>query len=153
MPVSTPPLIPAFTALAVPSDPISSREIVYGESWKFDFNTGEFVLTPTGQVATTQGIDTLLQWVQKALVTKRFAYPIYPKFYGSDIESLIGVVVAQEAMATEVLRMIRETLLIDKRIKDISNMSATIQGDQLYATFTIVSYNQDIYTLTQGVTL
>jgi hypothetical protein len=146
-----PPLIPTFNALAVPEDPSARKEIVYGEGFQFDFNTGEFVLTPTGQIARTQGIDTLIQWIRKTLNTKRYTYPIYPTWYGSDLEAMIGSTVPPQALAAEVLHMIRDSLLVDNRIKDISDMNAQLVGDQLYATFTVVSFNSDIFTLQQMV--
>jgi hypothetical protein len=148
-----PPLIPPFTALAVPEDPTSRREIVYGEGWQFDFNTGEFILTPTGQVARTTGVDTLIQWIRKTLITNRYTYPIYPRWYGSDLETMIGSAVATHAVAAEVLHMIKDSLLVDNRIKDISNMSATVDGDRLFASFTVISFNADIFTLQQAVNI
>jgi hypothetical protein len=146
-----PPLIPTFNAVAVPQDPASRKEIVYGEGFQFDFTIGEFVLTPTGQVARTQGVNTLIQWIRKTLNTKRYTYPVYPAWYGSDLEAMIGSTVPVQALAAEVLHMIRDSLMVDNRIKDISNMNAQIVGDQLYATFTVVSFNSDMFTLEQAV--
>ncbi len=147
----TPQLIPPFEALAVPAAPANQREIVFGEGWQFDFDKGEFVITPTGQVARTTGVDTLMQWIRKTLITQRFSYPIYPTWYGSDLPRLIGVRAAREAIATEVIRLIRDALMVDARIKDIQTKGAKIQDDQVYVDFTVVAFNGQILELTQAV--
>lgn len=144
-------LIPAFEPLAIPSAPRSQREIIFGESWQFDFDKGEFVITPTGQVARTTGVDTLIQWIRKTLVTQRFSSPIYPTWYGAELNSMLGVKAAREAVATEVIRLIRDALLVDARIKDIVTQGAQVADDEVYVSFTVLAFNGQIIDLTQTV--
>ncbi len=143
-----PSLFPAYTPLAVPSQPSNRGAIVYGDSWSFNFDTGEFDLNPDGTVVTLNGLGALNAWIRKALSTQRYAFPIYATYYGSEIERIIGTKKTTASVTADVQKMIKETLLIDDRITDVGNFRHTVVNDQIYTVFDVLSYNDTLANLT-----
>lgn len=136
-----PRLFPEYNPLAVPTATQDVREIIFGNSWSFDFNKGEFVFTPAGTVQETEGVNSLIEWCKKTLLTPRAAYPIYDLWYGSDVETFMGKT-PREGVVADIHRNIRESLMVDDRVKDVTGFKTTVEGDRLYTEFTVVAYNE-----------
>jgi hypothetical protein len=83
------------------------------------------------------GIDAVKQSVELIMSTERFAYPIYSWNYGIELESLIGK--DFEYVSAEIKRRIKEALIQDDRITDVSNFKYVNQGDELLVEFEIES--------------
>lgn len=92
-------------------------------------------------VGVTDGLEAVRQAVYKILRTDRFAHLIYDANYGSEISSLQGR--SQGYVRSEIERRIREALLQDDRIAEITDMQITVTGDEALATFTVVSIYGD----------
>lgn len=142
-----PRLFPDYTPLAVPTATDAVREITFGDSWKFDFNKGEFVLTPrSDRIEETTGVDSLIEWISKTLITPRASYPIYDLWYGCDIERLMlghGI-----QIIPDIHRNIRESLMVDDRVKDVTSFTSTVKGDAVFTTFNVIAYNDVIIPVT-----
>ena len=87
--------------------------------------------------------DALKQYVVKAIKTCRSRFRIYTDDYGCEIESLIGSDVTEAFIQAEIPRMVREALIYDDRINDVTNVQATRDGDAVFITATIVSIYGD----------
>lgn len=84
-----------------------------------------------GYPSIITGKDAVLQWALKALRTQRFRYEIYSWDYGSEIESLIGQTYTPELKRAEAIRYIRECLLINPYIIDVTDISIDFLDDLL----------------------
>lgn len=88
-------------------------------------------------VGTIDGIEAVRQAIQKAIITPRFKCLIYDNQYGSEIEE---TVVAKDASEDYILAtaegFIRDALLPDTRIIDISNFEFDFIGDSAHIKFT-----------------
>lgn len=62
----------------------TSEEVRFGRSWRFDYDAGDFVLTPSGKVAAAGGHGAWVQWCIKAVKTPRYRHVIYSRNYGSE---------------------------------------------------------------------
>lgn len=96
-------------------------QVQFGRSWAFDFDAGEFVLTPTGGVQELTGKDAWVMWCMKAVRTARYTYPIYSRNYGEEYETLIGKALPRAAVESEIRRITIETLMTDPRTASVSN--------------------------------
>lgn len=103
-------------------------------TYGIDFANGK----ATGMI---DGLDAVRQAVYKILRTDRFAHLIYDANYGSEINGLQGR--SQGYVRSEIERRIREALMQDDRISEITDMQITITGDEAVATFTVVSIHGD----------
>lgn len=138
----SPRLFPDYTPLAVPSNPPAFKEIDFGQSWKFNFDTGEFYLTPQQDaVQETQDVDSLIEWIKKTLITPRAAYPIYDLWYGCDVDSMLGKSAARQSVVADIQREIRESLMVDDRVKDVNSFKSTLIGDAVMTEFNVIAYN------------
>lgn len=119
---------------------------VFGDSFAFNFDTGEFVTGPKGAFVRTTQDEALKEWIRKTLATPRFEYSIYPDWYGSLIEDAIGRY-ATTSIVSDVERHIKEALMVDARVRDVGNFSSTIADDQLHTRFTVLSASGEIIDL------
>lgn len=82
-------------------------------------------------------LEALGQAIRKRLSTQQFEYPIYSFNYGVNWRDLIGQ--DQEYIRAEMQRMIRETLLQDDRISDVSGFSFEFKGITCVCSFDVSS--------------
>ncbi|KPU45820.1 hypothetical protein OXPF_06090 [Oxobacter pfennigii] len=99
-------------------------------TWKIDFEKGRI----TGKI---DNLDAVKQAAFKILETERYRYLIYSFNYGAELEALIGK--NPSLVRSETARRIKEALLQDDRIQDITNIDITANGDSIHAKFTVVT--------------
>ncbi|MFA9462921.1 MAG: DUF2634 domain-containing protein [Velocimicrobium sp.] len=95
-----------------------------------------------------EGMQALKQSIYKILSTQQYEYPIYSFDYGINLESLIGKEAAY--VKVELKRRIKECLLQDKRVQDVTDFVFDVGEDTICATFKVVSMYGEI-TITQEV--
>lgn len=108
----------------------SESNDIYRE-YELDFNTGQL----TGKIL--EGKAALKIWIYKALLTNRYAYPIYSWDYGQDLEELIGQGHENNFIKSEVERRVQECLMINEHIKGCSKFDMSLINDQLQISFTV----------------
>lgn len=79
--------------------------------------------------------QALRQAVEKLLHTERYMYEIYTDEYGIELQSLIGA--SFELVEAEISRIIKEALLVDERIVEVTDITA----QKLDSTSLLVSFN------------
>ena len=103
------------------------------DSFKFDFDTGEFVTDSAGDVVTVSGAEALKQWINKILRTQYNRYKLYNGTnYGSNIEDLVvGKSYNMDFTESELKREIEKALL---KNDDIYTVASTItrKKEKLY---------------------
>lgn len=83
----------------------------------------------------TDGIDAVKNAILKSLSTDQYEYPIYSFEYGIYTADLIG---KDEAFVVpELKRRIKECLLRDDRVIDVSNFNYIKSGDSITLSFTV----------------
>lgn len=99
-------------------------------TWRLDFEHGRVV----GMI---DGLEAVRQAVAKILQTERFEHLIYDSSYGFEGKGLIGK--APVFIQSELRRRIREALIQDDRIEDVTDFRIDITGDTVTVRFTVVS--------------
>ncbi|PYI52551.1 DUF2634 domain-containing protein [Paenibacillus flagellatus] len=107
-------------------------QVKFGRSWRFDYEAGDFVLTPTGTVATCTDADAWLEWCKKALCTERYTYLAYSRQYGHEFDELIPRNLTRQANELEIARIATETLKTDPRTSRVDGFSFTWEGERCY---------------------
>ena len=84
-----------------------------------------------------ENLQAAHQAVQIILNTERFRWQIYKPYSGVEWDGLIG----QDPgyVGANLLRRVREALLVDDRVRDVTDFDFTVQGDRLSATMTVVT--------------
>src|SRR5690606_35689433 len=82
-------------------------------------------------------LEAVKQAVFLILQTERYRYLIYSDDYGSELAGLIG----REPLfiQSEIKRRIREALIQDDRIEDVTNFRLRFNGDSVLVKFTVIS--------------
>jgi len=88
------------------------------------------------------GYEALRQSIEKMLLTQQYDFPIYSFDYGVDFESYIGK--DPSYVEVELPRVIKEALLEDDRINDVTEFLTNTKGDSLFLEFTVESIFGDI---------
>ncbi|MGG0872401.1 DUF2634 domain-containing protein [Brevibacillus laterosporus] len=86
-------------------------------------------------VGFVDGLDAVKQAVFKILSTIRFEYLIYSHDYGFESQSMED----EAIFRSEIQRCVREALLQDDRILDVTDFKITIEGDTSLTEFVVVS--------------
>jgi phage baseplate assembly protein W len=110
-------------------------------TWKIDFDKGRIV-------GMTDGLDAIKQAVIMILKTERYEHLIYSFNYGSELKGLVGA--EPGFIRSDLKRRIKEALVQDDRIDDVTDFDITIDGDSATVNFTVVSslgsFRQEVIT-------
>ncbi|WP_410497020.1 DUF2634 domain-containing protein [Cellulosilyticum sp. ST5] len=101
------------------------------KEYEFDFQAGKL----TGKIL--EGKAALKMWIYKALLTKRYIYPIYSWDYGQDLEELIGQGYETDFIKSEVERRVQECLIMNDNINGCHNFDISLINDTLKISFTV----------------
>lgn len=118
------------TGTIIPADLEIVDEQQPSLTFGIDFDRGRVIGMVDGLEAVKQAVFLILQ-------TERYRYLIYTPDYGSELEGLIGR--DPLFVQSELKRRIREALLQDDRIEDVTNFSIQFDGDNALVRFTVIS--------------
>lgn len=106
-------------------------------TWYIDRQTKRIAGTAEGLRAVKQAVDAILN-------VERFRHPIFSPYSGMQWEGLIG----QDPgyVAAELQRRITEALMMDDRVKGLSQFTYAIRGDVLTAALVVDTVYGDIET-------
>lgn len=99
--------------------------------YEIDFATGRL----TGRIVT--GLDAIKQWARLVLSTDRYYFSQYTWNHGAELSTLIGKNYDEEYIQSEVRRMIKDALLVNKDIIDVEDIRHVMEKDMLTISFTI----------------
>lgn len=111
----------------------------FGRSWRFDFDNGDFVLTPAGRVAQCGDEEAWLEWCRKALMTARYRYLVYSRNYGQEFDDLISRHLTRAGNESEIKRITTECLKVDPRTGSVDNFTFAWEGDTCAFTCEVTS--------------
>lgn len=97
-------------------------------TWYIDKTTNRIQGTADGLRAVQQAVDIILN-------VERFRWQIYQPYSGMQWEGLIGQ--NPGYVTSELQRRIRAALLMDDRVRGISNFSCSVSGNTITASFTV----------------
>ncbi len=108
-------------------------------TWRIDWDSGRII----GKI---DELEAVKQYAIKALMTARFRYLIYSDDYGCELEDLIGSDVTAAFIDSEVPRMVREALIYDDRVTDVTDIQFSREGDKLNISLVLNTVYGDIET-------
>lgn len=102
--------------------------------WDFEKNIPVY---QNGSPVIVAGKEAVLIWAWKALNTPRFRYEVYTWDYGCEAESLVGQPFTDELKQAEATRYVRECLLTNQYITEISDVTVSFADETVYISCTI----------------
>jgi phage baseplate assembly protein W len=120
----------------------ATSPVEYGSEINFDFENEVFVLKD-GEPEILYGIDALKMWIEKAIRTARYRWPVYSWSYGSEIEDLIGKSLGNSVTQAEIKRYISEALIYDNRISIVQGFTFNQTGGEVTVTFEVTTFADD----------
>lgn len=83
-------------------------------------------------------------WARRCLMTKRNAYEIFSCRYGVDLDDLIGMGYDRSSVEAETARMVKEALMENEYITDVSGIETSFEGTLLSITCKITAGGKEI---------
>jgi len=148
-------LFPTEETTATPetTEAQTARQVQFPKSWKFDFDTGEFIITPTGKVTETKDVDAWLEWCQKALQTARYRYLVYSRNYGQEFDDLISRHLTRTGNESEIKRIATECLMVDPRTAEVKNFTFEWISDAVYFTCEVLNVRDESGVISGNVVI
>ena len=110
---------------------------IYKEvAWDFEKNTP---ILENGDFRIVEGNEAIKVWIYKALLTPRYSYSIYSWDYGSELLDLIGKAYTPALTKEEAKRYIKEALLINPYILEVTVVDTSFNNGLLSADMKIVT--------------
>ncbi len=98
-------------------------------AWDYKTNTPVW---RGGSPLIVTGAEAVLSWTYRALQTPRYRYAVYTWNYGNECESLIGTAFSEELKQSEAARYVRECLLANLYISDVTGISVKFNDNMLH---------------------
>ena len=99
-------------------------------AWDFKRNTP---IIQNGDFKIIEGNNAIKVWIYKALLTPRYSYSIYSWNYGSELMDLIGKAYTPSLTKEEAKRYIKEALLINPYILEVTVVDTSFNNGLLSA--------------------
>ena len=94
-------------------------------AWDFEKDTP---IIQNGDFKIVEGNNAIKVWVYKALLTPRYNYSIYSWDYGSELMDLVGKAYTQSLTKEEAKRYIKEALLINPYILEVTVLDTSFSN-------------------------
>ncbi|HBE9435893.1 XkdS-like protein [Clostridioides difficile] len=123
-----------FPFIGVPEDYIlpKTEELPIFREVAWDFEKDEPILEK-GDFKIIEKKEALKVWIYKCIKTNRYEHEIYSLEYGTELSELIGQKYTKGLTESEASRFIKEALLINPCILEVSVRSANFNRDILSA--------------------
>ncbi|QQY73473.1 DUF2634 domain-containing protein [Clostridioides difficile] len=123
-----------FPFIGVPEDYIlpKTEELPIFREVAWDFEKDEPILE-NGDFKIIEKKEALKVWIYKCIKTNRYEHEIYSLEYGTELSELIGQKYTKGLTESEASRFIKEALLINPYILEVSVRSANFNRDILSA--------------------
>lgn len=124
-------MLPEINLQTAFDEDVNSEEITGYLTPLFDFRAGEFVADSNGVVKVDDGQIGMANLIEKIHLVPRNAYRVYTDAYGSDARNvLIDKELNEEAKILRLKEVIRDSLIYDKRVVDVSVIEIERQSDE-----------------------
>lgn len=106
----------------IPDSPNLSLEEQTSETFEV-LPTKTYMIDPVNKriSGTIEGPEAVMQYIQKALSTDKYAFEIYDWYYGNELQKLIGQ--SYDYVVTRIPNIFREALLVDDRIISVRDFT------------------------------
>ena len=99
-------------------------------AWDFEKDTP---IIQNGDFKIVEGNEAIKVWVYKALLTPRYNYSVYSWDYGSELMDLVGKAYTQSLTKEEAKRYVKEALLINPYILEVTVIDTSFNNGLLSA--------------------
>ena len=131
-----PDLFPVFDVPDMEPESQSENKTVYSAC--FDYELGDFVLSPTGTMIEATPFDSWAQWCVKVVYSERYTLSAYGRSYGAEFEDAFREP-TRAAQESAIERTITETVMADpyQRTVYVRDFIFDWGVDSVEVTFTI----------------
>ena len=105
-------------------------------AWDFEKDTP---ILENGDFKIVEGNNAIKVWTYKALLTPRYNHSIYSWDYGSELMDLVGKAYTPSLTKEEAKRYIKEALLINPYILEVTVIDTDFKNDLLSADIKITT--------------
>lgn len=123
----------------------------FGFAWGFDFDAGDFQLTPQGASVVLEGVEAVRQWCRHVLSVNRGETPIIGASVGVDLESLLGGQMGDPYITARITQEVEQALVLHDRVESVKVRDVTDIGNSTFVTVEIVLDTGEVIQDTMGL--
>lgn len=101
----------------------TSANLPVFQEFAWDFNRSKFIYNSDGSHKLVERNEAIKVWVWKTLLVERYRYLAYYDDYGIELEKFIGTGPNDPLRSNDLFQCIKEGLLVNPYIKDVSVLS------------------------------
>jgi len=122
---------------------LDTKQSDFGQEVKWDFKSGGPVIQ-NGDLVIVNGVEALKVWIEKALTTERYKWPIYKWSYGSEIERLLESQLNGQSMYQSLKQTIIDTLIHHPQISGVDAFNFQRISDSVRVSFEVKTILDDV---------
>ena len=122
----------------------------FGSEISWDFETNQ-PLVIDGEIQVVEGVDALRVWIEKALRTERYKWPVYTWSYGAEIERVLETGMTGAALNQSLKQSIVDALIYHPQISQVAGFDFEAKGDLLNVTFEVKTILDDVLEVNLNV--
>ena len=118
------------------------------EEWAFDFDTMQFKVDENGLPYLVQRNEALKIWLYWAVTTEKARWRANSRWYGAEIERMIGMPVTTAIKNSELKRTIREAVEQCEYVRGVNRIDAALEDGEVTVTVSVHStYNNEVVSV------
>lgn len=118
------------------------------EEWAFDFDTMQFKVDENGLPYLVQRNEALKIWLYLAVTTEKARWRANSRWYGAEIERMIGMPVTTAIKSSELKRTIREAVEACPYVKRVNRVEALLEDGVVVVSVDVCSvYDNEVVSV------
>lgn len=131
------PLISPKLDSSAPSGKALYREV----KWDFEKNRPVY---RNGEPVIMEGAEAVLTWAWNALQVERYRFEVLSRSYGCEINTLIGQPYTDELKHAEIIRYVKECLMVNPYISGIEDVEVSFDSPTLQISFRLNTFYGEV---------
>jgi len=119
-----------------PEEIEENNDLPLMKEYKWDFENNKFDKR-NGKLQVVEGLEAIEIWIYKVLLTERYKWFVYSWDFGNELKGLIGTQYSPELVKSKAVRQLRECLLVNPYINNITNIRIDLSDDELQLEFKV----------------
>lgn len=110
-----------------------------GRTWVWDFERGRLATDGTAPLRSSSSEEVVIrQWIRRCLSTERYAYIIYPSWFGVGLEPITTGDLSGRSVSDYLIEEVRSALLQHDRISEVEDIQVSEQTGILVISCTVL---------------
>ncbi|WP_430884299.1 DUF2634 domain-containing protein [Fusibacter sp. JL216-2] len=132
-----------FPKKQIVDDLVIRRKGDFGYEIAWDFKANQPIIVD-GEIQIVEGLEALRVWIEKALRTERFKWPIYKWTYGAEVEKILETGMTGSALNQALKQSLVDALIYHPQVSHVGGFRFNTKQDRLEIEFEVKTVLDDV---------